>query len=122
MFDEERVGAEVAAPLLDRFQSVLRSLGSAGFVGCLELAPEVPGCGTTSDEVSWHPKAYVPDRFEQVAKQTPESLALCFGSERLTYRELNDSVRRRTRELRAMGVRRELLTCIFLERSVDMVV
>ncbi|HMD49934.1 MAG TPA: amino acid adenylation domain-containing protein, partial [Bryobacteraceae bacterium] len=123
MFECSRIPAKLASRLLEQFQFVLRSLPRARFVGelglALEVAASVPGPG---DDARSQPQAFVPERFERIAMRTPDSFALCFGEERLTYRELHRRVLRRARELRARNVRQETLTAIFLERSVDMVV
>jgi amino acid adenylation domain-containing protein len=60
--------------------------------------------------------------FEQQVARTPENIALVFGEEQLTYRELNDRANQVARFLRQRGVGPELPVGICLERSIEMVV
>lgn len=54
--------------------------------------------------------------------RTPDAVALVFGNERLTYRELNGWANQLARNLQNLGVRPEMLVGICVERSVDMIV
>jgi len=60
--------------------------------------------------------------FEAQAAAMPESEALVVGEKRFTYRELNFRANRVAHHLRSVGVGRESLVGIFLERSADMVI
>ena len=60
--------------------------------------------------------------FEEQAARTPESVAVVFGSERLTYRELSVRSNRLANRLRVLGVGAEVLVGICLERSADIVI
>src|SRR5690606_8925524 len=60
------------------------------------------------------------DRFEAQAAATPDAEALVVGTERLTYRELNQRANRVAHRLRNLGVGPETLVGIFLPRSVDL--
>ncbi|HEX9987858.1 MAG TPA: amino acid adenylation domain-containing protein [Chloroflexia bacterium] len=60
--------------------------------------------------------------FAEQAKRVPDKVALVFGDERLTYRELDERANRLARYLRGMGVGPETLVGICVERSVGMVV
>ncbi len=60
--------------------------------------------------------------FEQQVARTPDSLALTFRNENLTYAELNARANQLAYYLRAQGVGMENRVGIFLERSVEMVV
>src|SRR5262245_18360696 len=64
----------------------------------------------------------LPELFESQARQTPDAVALVFEGRELSYRELNDRANQLAHELRAIGVRPEVLVGICLERSVEMVV
>ncbi|MDF3932682.1 non-ribosomal peptide synthase/polyketide synthase [Pseudomonas citronellolis] len=52
---------------------------------------------------------------------TPEALAVQFGAERLSYRELNARANRLARWLRAQGVGPDVLVGVAAERSVELV-
>jgi amino acid adenylation domain-containing protein len=54
--------------------------------------------------------------------RTPESVAVVFNGEKVTYRELNNRANRIAHHLRALGVGPEILVGICVERSIEMVV
>lgn len=95
----------------------------------------VPGSGATLSPqerhrvlVEWnqteapYPRtACLHDRFEQQAGETPQAEALVVGTERLTYRELNERANRVAHVLRSQGVGPETLVGIFLTRSAHLV-
>jgi amino acid adenylation domain-containing protein len=78
---------------------------------------------------SWNETAadYPDDRcvhqlFEEQVERTPESSALSFGRDAISFRDLNKRANRLAHYLRACGVARETLVAIAMERSIDMVV
>lgn len=74
---------------------------------------------TTSD----YPKdACVHQLFEEQAARTPESVAVVFKDQPLTYRELNSRANQLARRLQALGVGPEVRVGICVERSLEMVV
>lgn len=58
---------------------------------------------------------------EQVAKN-PKAVALTFENETLTYGELNSRADRVAEQLRGLGVGRDVLVGVYVERSAEMVV
>ena len=60
--------------------------------------------------------------FEQQAARNPDALAVTAGSARLSYGQLNRRANRLAHRLRALGVGRETLVCLCVERSAAMVV
>ncbi|MEM1393272.1 MAG: amino acid adenylation domain-containing protein [Cyanobacteria bacterium P01_H01_bin.150] len=60
--------------------------------------------------------------FEQQVEQTPDSVALISESEELTYRQLNHRVNQFVHYLQKLGVTKETLVTLCLERDLDMVV
>ncbi|PNQ82102.1 non-ribosomal peptide synthetase, partial [Paenibacillus sp. F4] len=62
------------------------------------------------------------EQFEKQVAKAPERLALVFGDEQLTYRELNERANQLARMLRSHGVTRDHLVGLMTERSVDMIV
>ena len=60
--------------------------------------------------------------FEQQTVSTPDALAVTAGAQRLSYRELNERANRLAHRLRELGVEREQLVGICLERSPELVV
>jgi nonribosomal peptide synthetase DhbF len=68
------------------------------------------------------PEATLTELFEEQVERAPEALALVFGPQRLSYRELNERANRLAHYLIGLGVGPETLVGIALERSVEMVV
>ncbi|HEV2727514.1 MAG TPA: amino acid adenylation domain-containing protein, partial [Solirubrobacterales bacterium] len=68
------------------------------------------------------PGATIPALFGRRAASTPDSVALLFGDERVSYAQLNGRANRLARRLREMGVGPEVLVGLCVERSVEMVV
>jgi amino acid adenylation domain-containing protein len=60
--------------------------------------------------------------FEAQAARTPDATALVFGSQQLTYRELDERANRLARYLRSFGVRAETRVAVCCRRSLDSVV
>jgi amino acid adenylation domain-containing protein len=60
--------------------------------------------------------------FEAQAEQTPDSIALTFEGEQLTYRELNQRANQLAHYLQSIGVGPEVLVGIACQRSLEMVV
>ncbi|MEE8584938.1 MAG: amino acid adenylation domain-containing protein, partial [Acidobacteriota bacterium] len=60
--------------------------------------------------------------FESQAAQTPDSAAVNWGGQSLSYRQLDRRAGRLAIHLRSLGVEPELRAGIFLERSLEMVV
>ena len=60
--------------------------------------------------------------FEEQAARTPESVALVFEDEEVSYHELNLRAEALAHHLRSLGVRPEVRVGILVERSVEMVV
>ncbi|MCZ4076318.1 non-ribosomal peptide synthase/polyketide synthase [Rhodococcus sp. H36-A4] len=62
------------------------------------------------------------EMFDQQVLRSPQSCAVVFGEERLSYRELDDRSNRLARHLMSTGVGPESLVAVALPRSVDLVV
>jgi len=60
--------------------------------------------------------------FEFQAEQTPNAVAAVFGSEQLTYRELNHRANQLAHHLQGLGVGSETCVGICVERSLDILV
>ena len=67
-------------------------------------------------------EALIHEMFEQQAARTPESIALVYEQERISYRELNERANRLGHYLRQQGVGPESVVGILLERSPEMVI
>jgi amino acid adenylation domain-containing protein len=60
--------------------------------------------------------------FEAQVEQTPDAVAVIFKDEQLTYRELNSKANQLAHHLQTLGVKRETLVGICVERSLEMIV
>ena len=60
--------------------------------------------------------------FERQARATPDATAIVFGDERLTYAELDARATRMAWYLRGLGVGRETLVGVSVDRSIEMMV
>ena len=60
--------------------------------------------------------------FEAQAKETPDNVALVYGEDSLTYRELDCRANQLARRLRSLGVVPEVPVGICMERSVELVI
>ena len=60
--------------------------------------------------------------FESSVERTPEAVAVVYGEQQLTYRELNYRANQVGNYLKKLGVGPEVLVGIFLHRSIEMVV
>jgi amino acid adenylation domain-containing protein len=60
--------------------------------------------------------------FEEQVEKTPDSVAVVFENQQLTYRELNQKANQLAHHLQTLGVRPEFLVGICVERSLEMIV
>ncbi|BAY46081.1 amino acid adenylation domain-containing protein [Scytonema sp. HK-05] len=60
--------------------------------------------------------------FEAQVEQTPDAVAVVFGSEQLTYKQLNQRANQLAHYLKELGVKPDALVGICVERSLSMVV
>ena len=60
--------------------------------------------------------------FEEQVKQNPDSIAVVYEDEELTYQQLNERANQLAHHLRALGVRPDTLVAIAVERSLEMII
>jgi amino acid adenylation domain-containing protein len=75
-----------------------------------------------STDVPYPENATLQSVFEAQVVRTPDAYAVAFEGEVLTYAELNRRANRLARRLRDLGVGRDVVVGVFLERSIEMVV
>ena len=73
-------------------------------------------------EVDFGVDACVHELFERQVEQTPDKVAVEYGSKEITYRELDRRASQLARYLRKQGVGPEMVVGIWVERSAEMVV
>lgn len=69
-----------------------------------------------------YPARTIHELFEEQANDAPDSAALTFAGERLTYRELNARANQLAHYLKKLGVGPEVRVGIAVERSIEMIV
>jgi amino acid adenylation domain-containing protein len=74
------------------------------------------------EAVSFEPQDCIHQLVEAQAARTPDSIALVFENQRLTYRELDRRSNQLAHFLRAQGVRPEVLVGMCVDRSLEMVI
>ena len=84
------------------------------------LPAEIADCSGT--EVDYPRESTISRLFEQQVARTPDAVAVVSAGRGLTYRELDHRSNQLARHLQQLGVRRETLVGIAVERSVEMMV
>jgi amino acid adenylation domain-containing protein len=122
LFDESTAGR-----MLGHLRTLLA--GAAGEPG--RRLSELPVLTAPEREelIAWNrpltpepPRLCVHEGVAAQAAKTPDAVAVIFGRESLTYRDLMVRARRLARRLRALGVGPDVPVGLFLERSLDMMV
>ncbi|MEJ7675718.1 MAG: amino acid adenylation domain-containing protein [Chitinophagaceae bacterium] len=76
-----------------------------------------------NDTATEYPKdKTIVDLFEEQALKTPDTVALVFEEEKLTYKELNDKSNQLAHYLKSKGVKEGILVPICIEKSVEMII
>lgn len=123
LFTADRIGR-----MLDHFRVILEGIvrDPDCRVGALPLLTERERLwllGSAGDRDSDRlPTTCLQQIFERRVERAPESVALSFTDQALTYRELNRRANRLAHHLRKLGVGPEVLVGFCLERSVEMIV
>jgi amino acid adenylation domain-containing protein/thioester reductase-like protein len=61
-------------------------------------------------------------RFESIAEQTPDAIAVVFEDQQLTYKQLNYRANQLAHYLQTLGVKPEVLVGLCVERTLDMII
>ncbi|MEQ9692716.1 MupA/Atu3671 family FMN-dependent luciferase-like monooxygenase [Shimia sp. SDUM112013] len=128
-YDASRVPASHAERLAERFVCLSAAWKRApvtDFVGSLDALPqgerdELLHLWNATD-VAYDAKAGIHHQFEQQVEKTPESVALIFENQSLTYRELNERANKAARVLTDMGVTPGALVGLYCRRSLDLLI
>jgi amino acid adenylation domain-containing protein len=73
-------------------------------------------------EVRWETPQLIAEWFEYQVARAPEKVAVEFGHERISYRELNERANRLAWHLKERGVGPDIAVGILIERSFEMVI
>ncbi len=111
---------------LDHFRMLLEGIAAAPDQAIAEI-PILPAREREQVLVGWNEATLdasnVPSLhgfFEQQVRKTPHAIAVMSGTQRLTYRELNERANQIAHRLIRLGAGPELLVGVFLERTSDL--
>jgi amino acid adenylation domain-containing protein len=114
--------------MMTHFRKLLVSIVADPQGRVLDL-PLIPDAEAHQMLVSWNDTRWefprdqcLHELFEYRAQKAPESVAVVFGTERLTYGELDGRANQLAHYLRRLGVGPDVLVGLSLERSLEMVV
>ncbi len=117
--DVRRMADELATLIANAIRvpsASIRELESLSDEECIRI---VEGFNQTSETF---PEQCIHHLFERQARQTPETVAVVCGSDKLTYAQLNQRANQLARHLQKLGVGPEVPVGLCLERSTDFVV
>ncbi|OUM04880.1 non-ribosomal peptide synthetase [Pseudomonas syringae] len=118
-YDRQHFSAEGILQLAAHFDHLLQSLAACATARLGELA--LPTAWTQS--VRRYPSEHCAhQRIEIQAERTPQAIALSWGTEQLSYQQLNSRANQLAHKLREQGVGPEVRVGLAAERSLDMMV
>jgi amino acid adenylation domain-containing protein len=123
LFDEATI-----TRLIGHFQTLLESIvanpeqriANLQYLSAQERYQLLVECNNT--QADYPQDLCIHQLFEMQADRTPDAVALVFGEERVTYRELNLRSNQLARYLQKMGVGAEVLVGLCCGRSLDLIV
>jgi amino acid adenylation domain-containing protein len=127
-YDAAIYEASAARRVARYYAEVLRSVAEGGIE---QRASELEVTGEeereqllrelSGEREEWENERGVVERFEEVARENGERVAVEYEGETLTYAELNARANQLARHLRSLGVVTETPVAIYVERSLEMV-
>lgn len=124
----EHFHASTIAQMLSHFKNLLEGIAMAP-ARCLSDLPLLTKAERRQQVVKWNNiKTIYPQDlcihqlFEAQVERTPDSIAIVFEDQSLTYRELNTRANQLAYHLRTLGVQLEVVVGVFMERSLEMVI
>lgn len=73
-------------------------------------------------DITYPTQCCIHEWFEEQVERTPDTIALIFKEQQLTYAELNERSNRLAHFLRSIGVKPDTCVALYLERSIDLIV
>ncbi|MEV4643216.1 amino acid adenylation domain-containing protein, partial [Actinoplanes sp. NPDC049548] len=119
-YQEDVFDAAAANAVLDRLMTVLSQIAADPGMRVRDLdaseSPRLPR------PLGADPVGSLVEVFEAQVERSPDAVAVCFGSEWLSYRQLDVAANRLAHELVVRGVGVESRVAVVLERGLDLVV
>ncbi|HYO90254.1 MAG TPA: AMP-binding protein, partial [Pyrinomonadaceae bacterium] len=127
MFDSERHRPGAMQRLAQAYRCLLQSVVSQSDteIAAFEIVDEEQLHKLwqwNQTEVEYPNKGLSHELFEQQAARTPDAVALVFGTESLSYRQLNERANQLAHHLLSLGVGTESVVGILMQRSTEMVI
>jgi len=127
-YNSDLFDAATITRLVGHWQTLLKSI----VVDSTQHIAELPLLTAAEQQqllVEWNATAtdYPKDKgihqlFEEQVERTPDSIALVFGEQQMTYRELNVRANQLAHYLRRLGVAPDVLVGIYMDRSFELAV
>jgi len=128
LYNPAALSEEAAIRMTEQFAVFMRSIIAqpAQPIAKLSLLPEAEYQKIILDwnqtEHDYPKHACLHQLFEIQAEKTPDSIAVIYADQHITYRELNTKANQLAHHLQSLGVEAEMLVGLCLERSLDMVI
>lgn len=128
LYDKRFLEETAIDRMQEQFTVLLKDIGSEQdrFIGEFSIIPEEEKHVLLTDwrgpDMEYAQDTTLQERFEAQAERTPDADALVFGTESLTYRQLNRRANRLAYRLRELRVGPETLVGLCAERSLEMVI
>ena len=128
MYDVGRFEAPAVRQMLNHFQQLLESSVANPDAKLDELEMLTPGernqlvAEWSGSRTAYPRESSIQELFEAEVERTPEAVAVIFGEQQLTYRELNERANQLAHHLRGLGVGPESLVGLCVERSLELIV
>jgi amino acid adenylation domain-containing protein len=127
-YNTDLFNADTIHRMLGHFQTLLQGIVSNPNIGIAEL-PLLTEFERHQLLVEWNntqrnypQNLCIHQLFEQQVERTPDVIALIFGNQKLTYRELNERANKLAHYLKTLDVKPEVLVGICMQRSLEMVI
>nr|QEO74874.1 condensation domain-containing protein [uncultured bacterium] len=128
-YDSDRFDEAGMARLLSHFEMVLAGISTANSETRLRDLSLLPASEREQQLREWNPTPSslpaadsIVELFEAQVERTPEALALSFGEQRLSYRELNERANQLGHYFASLGLGPEDFVALLFERSIEMVI
>ena len=128
MYDVGRFDALAVRQMLGHFQQLLESSVANPGVKLDELEMLTPGernqllAEWSGSRTAYPRESTIQELFEAEVERSPGAVAVIFGDDKLTYRELNERANQLAHYLRGLGVGPDTLVGLCLERSFELIV
>lgn len=118
--DIERLASQFQTLLESAIANPETAIGELGILSAIARQQLLLEFNNTKTE--YPPYQCIHRWFEAQAAQTPDSIAVVFEQQKLTYRELNAKANQLAHYLQQLGVKPETIVGLCVERSLDLIV